>query len=115
MSVERRTQVCYSVSFPVKMFVPLQETLERFEVRAISLSASALEVSCDDTVFDSLQSQQGFPYVCDLEFLIPQSEAPCTMPCHVLKFRRLSQRRYQIVLDFQQELPISASTLAGPV
>lgn len=112
MSVERRTQVRYSVSFPVQMRVPLLETLECFEVTAINLSASALEVSCDGAAINSLQTQAGFPYVCDLEFLIPQSEAPCTMPCHVMKFRRLSQHHYRIILDFKQELPILASVLA---
>jgi len=112
MSVDRRTQVRYSVSFPVQMRVPLLEILECFEVTAINLSASALEVSCDGAAINSLQTQEGFPYVCDLEFPVPPSETPYTMPCHVLTFRRLSQHHYRIVLDFKQELSILASVLA---
>lgn len=112
MNAERRALVRYAANFPVQLKLPVSGQQELFTVAAVNVSNSSLEIGCKDEVFNCLQTQEGFPYVCDLEFALPDSEDFCTMPCTVLRFRRLSQHSYQIVLDFTQELPIPAASLA---
>ncbi|MDX1490618.1 MAG: hypothetical protein R3332_04990 [Pseudohongiellaceae bacterium] len=112
MNTERRARVRYTVNFSANMRVPSNAGVETFPVSAINMSATSLEVSCDAAVFDCLQTQESFPYECELEFSLPEEGDACMMPCQVLRYRRLSQRHYQIVLDFLQELPIAPAALA---
>lgn len=109
MNSERRAQPRYVVNFPVQMRLPEAEPV--FDGVALNVSRNALEIECDTVALKSLQAQSRYPQSCDVEFRLPGREDDICLPCHLLRFRRLSQHRFRIVLGFREAFPVSLSDL----
>lgn len=109
MISERRAQPRYEVDFPVQMRVHEDELVH--DGLALNVSRHALEVDCDTVAVKSLQGQSPYPHSCEIGFRLPGLDDEVRLPCRLLKFRRLSQHRYRIVLGFREALPVSLEDL----
>jgi len=109
MRSERRAQPRYEVEFPVQMRIHEADVHDGL---ALNVSRNALEVDCDTVAVKSLQAQTPYPHSCEVEFSLPGLDEEVRLPCQLVRFRRLSQHRYRIVLGFRDALPVSLAELS---
>ena len=109
MSSERRAQPRYVVDFPVQMRI--HEGEPAYDGLALNVSRNALEADFDTDAVKSLQVQSPYPHSCEIEFRLPGLNEDVRVPCQLLRFRRLSQHRYRIVLGFHEVLAVSLTDL----